>query len=289
MGNIKKYSVSLSFAGENREYVDQVARFLEGRGVHLFYDRNEQKKLWGTDGLETLTNIYLNESDYVVMFISKAYSEKPWAIAERRAALSAAMSKKAEYVLPVRFDDTELPGIPPTIQYVDGTKYKPAELAALISDKIGIPRYFGKASQVAKPCSEHFEGELEFNYSNNDGRYLIGRDPAVFETKWSKAGDGTIHIYNDPDTIHGVAIAEGISSFRELVDASKFDFSSRTRTANRGQFVILQNNYGLYAALEILEVQVGTGELTPKLRVRYAIQADGTTSFARFAHLDAPD
>jgi len=44
------------------------------------------------------------------MFISKEYAEKPWTKHERRSDLSRALEED-EYVLPARFDDTELPGL----------------------------------------------------------------------------------------------------------------------------------------------------------------------------------
>lgn len=41
-----------------------------------------------------------------------------------------------EYILPVRFDDTEIPGIPPTIAYVFANARSPKELAGLILQKL---------------------------------------------------------------------------------------------------------------------------------------------------------
>ena len=44
-----QYDVCLSFAGENRRYVDSVANELRGLGIRVFYDRYEQVELWGKD------------------------------------------------------------------------------------------------------------------------------------------------------------------------------------------------------------------------------------------------
>ena len=41
-----------------------------------------------------------------------------------------------EYILPVRFDDTEIPGMPPTIAYESANKRSPIELAGLILQKL---------------------------------------------------------------------------------------------------------------------------------------------------------
>ena len=44
-----KYDVALSFAGEDRFYVDQVATILKEQGVSVFYDEFEEVDLWGKD------------------------------------------------------------------------------------------------------------------------------------------------------------------------------------------------------------------------------------------------
>ena len=71
-----QYQVALSFAGEQRDYVDRVARNLRARGIDLFYDGFEAVSLWGRNGTETFQEVFEKRSAYVVMFISKEYVEK---------------------------------------------------------------------------------------------------------------------------------------------------------------------------------------------------------------------
>jgi hypothetical protein len=42
-----------------------------------------------------------------------------WITHERRSAQARALQSNQEYVLPVRFDDTEIPGLLSTVMYVD--------------------------------------------------------------------------------------------------------------------------------------------------------------------------
>ena len=51
------YEVVLSFAGEDRTYVEQVAGFLRERDVRCFYDRYEDVTLWGKDLAEHLDKL----------------------------------------------------------------------------------------------------------------------------------------------------------------------------------------------------------------------------------------
>src|SRR5262249_21393277 len=96
----------------------------------------EQARLWGNDLTETLDRIYRTESDFVVMFISAAYLGRVWTKHERRSALAGALNAKREYVLPARFDDTELDGLPPTIAYLDLRRMDPGQLGDILIRKL---------------------------------------------------------------------------------------------------------------------------------------------------------
>ena len=126
---MKEYEISLSFADEERPYVEAVAGHLKAAGVRVFYDAYEKVRLWGRDLAEEFQQIYFAKSEYVVMFVSRSYVQKIWPNHEKRAALAAALRANREYVLPVRFDDTELPGLNPTVCFVDARTTSERELA----------------------------------------------------------------------------------------------------------------------------------------------------------------
>ena len=131
-----EYDVALSFAGEEREYVSQVATSLKNKGVKVFYDFFEEANLWGKNLYEYLNEIYGKKSKFTVMFISVAYAQKLWTTHERRAAQERAFRESSEYILPARFDDTEIPGILSTVHYLDLRSKQPEELAELIIEKL---------------------------------------------------------------------------------------------------------------------------------------------------------
>lgn len=133
------FDVCLSFAGEQRSYVEHVARGLKERGYAVFYDADEQADLWGKNLAEHFEYVYRVASRACVMFISEEYAEKPWTKHERRNALSRALEED-EYVLPARFDDTALPGLAPTIGYIDLAEFAPANLVDLLAEKLGEPQ-----------------------------------------------------------------------------------------------------------------------------------------------------
>jgi len=85
------YDVALSFAGEDRAYVEQVAEVLKTAGVRVFYDRYEQADLWGKNLADHLGEVYGKRSRFVVLFISKHYPLKSWPTHERQSAQATAI------------------------------------------------------------------------------------------------------------------------------------------------------------------------------------------------------
>jgi len=284
-----RYQVALSFAGEQRAYVERVARALQARGVAIFYDRFEKLTLWGKDGIEYFHQVFSAESAFVIMFVSAEYVTKSWPRHERRSALSRALVEQAEYVLPVRFDDTPVPGMPSSIQYENASDYTPEELASLIAQRIGVPPFTGKASDASKPQMTSRAGEPVFDYCSYNGCYVLGGGTFAFETMWSKAGGESIHLYNDPPSINGVAVAKGRRGIHEISDGSLLDFTSRCCTVRESEIAILRNVHGFYAALHVLDIKDNTrGDDRDELRFRYVIQGDGSASFTGFVENDAP-
>ena len=222
---MERYQVALSFARAERPYVEAVARALQARGIAVFYDGFERVQLWGAHGSEVFEEVFARGSGYVIMFISKDYVERAWPIHERRAALSRAVQESREYILPVRFDDTPVPGLPSDVLYERAAEHTPAGLAAMIAEKVGVPRFSGKAHQVPPPRMTSPTGEAALDYGSYNGSYVIGTG-------------------------------------------------------------ILRNTAGFYAALHVTGIKDDSRDHPEdELRFRYAIQADGSDSFAEFEGL----
>jgi hypothetical protein len=132
-----EYDVCLSFAGEDRPYVNRVAECLISKGVRVFYDEYKQVELWGKDLYSHFDYVYRHAARYCVVFVSRHYASKLWTNHERRSAQARAFSESREYILPARFDDTEIPGLPETVGYIDLRRAKPKKLANSIIQKLG--------------------------------------------------------------------------------------------------------------------------------------------------------
>lgn len=135
--NDKQFDVALSFAGEDRSYVEKVAHTLMKMGIRVFYDKYELITLWGKDLYTHLMDVYQGKARYTIIFCSKYYAEKLWTNHERRAAQAKAFESNVEYILPARFDDTKIPGILSTTGFIDLNEYSPEVFAQLVKKKIG--------------------------------------------------------------------------------------------------------------------------------------------------------
>lgn len=134
--NIIQYDIAFSFAGEDRAYVEKVALLLKEKGIKVFYDEFEKVSLWGKDLYQYLSDIYSKRARLAVIFISESYSKKYWTNHELKAAQARAFQENSEYILPARFDQTQIPCVHPTVGYIDLNNYSPNEFSDLIIKKL---------------------------------------------------------------------------------------------------------------------------------------------------------
>ncbi|MBY0010813.1 TIR domain-containing protein [Paenibacillus typhae] len=130
-----KYDIALSFAGEDRSYVEIIAGELRASGINLFYDEFEQISLWGKDLSIYLDKLFRNEAAFCVMFISVAYMNKSWCVLERDSAMNR-QRKGGEYILPIILDQTTIPSITDRYGYLEAKHYSPVQLAEMIIKKL---------------------------------------------------------------------------------------------------------------------------------------------------------
>jgi hypothetical protein len=125
-----KYDVALSFAGEDRGLARDIANQLRLKGITVFYDEFEKYRLWGVNLVDYLTSVYFQNARFCMMLISEPYVRKMWTGLERQAMQAGALTAKVEAILPVRIDDSEVPGLLPTVGYLD---YRHDGIEAIVS------------------------------------------------------------------------------------------------------------------------------------------------------------
>ena len=144
----ERFDVALSFAGEQRDYVEKVALYLEREGgLRVFYDYNYEVEMWGNNMLDYFKKVFEKRADYCVMFISKEYTTKTWPNFERQIIQAKSLFQEG-YLLPARFDDAILEGEIPTVKYVDISSMSPEDFGELVIKKVvGSDRYSSKKKE----------------------------------------------------------------------------------------------------------------------------------------------
>ncbi len=153
------YDVVFSFAGEDRHHAEALASLLKSDEYSVFYDEYEQATLWGKNIYEHLSSVYKDQARYCVMFLSRHYAQKLWSNHERQSAQARAFEENKEYILPIRIDDTEIPGLLSTVGYLDLRSMSIEEIYKILVDKLS-----GTTSQTIsteKPTSAAVKSDLD--------------------------------------------------------------------------------------------------------------------------------
>ncbi len=132
-----EYDLVLSFAGEDRKVVERIYKILMREKIRVFYDKAEQASLWGKDLYQHLQSVYRDRARFCVVFISKNYVKKRWTKHELKQAQARAFNESIEYILPIRLDSTEVPGLNMTTGYVELGRGDVSSVVALLLDKLG--------------------------------------------------------------------------------------------------------------------------------------------------------
>jgi len=193
--------------------VQQVAETLTLAGIRVFYDKYEETNLWGKNLVDHFNEIYSKQAKFCIIFISRHYAAKSWPNTERQAAQASAIMARQEYILPVRLDDTILPGLPSSVAYVDGRVVSPQKLCQMIQAKLGV-----KVATAPEPPQ----------FPDVEDEPICPKGPHIVD--YGIQSERELDIRRG-DTILGSLRAMGSSSFRfEIVDEENLMEKLRTRT-----------------------------------------------------------
>ncbi|MBR2691793.1 MAG: TIR domain-containing protein [Aquamicrobium sp.] len=137
-----EFAVALSFPGEARRLVEDVAANVEGRlGPHTyFYDNNYTAQLARPSLDVLLQDIYRNRSRLIVVFLGADYQRKEWCGLELRAIRDIIKERGYDRIMLVRLDDGEVEGVFKTDGYVDARKHSAVEIARFIEERAALAK-----------------------------------------------------------------------------------------------------------------------------------------------------
>jgi len=183
MNTTHQYDVALSFAGEDRHYAESLRTQLTAYGITVFYDTDEKATLWGEDLYAYLSDLYQNKARFCVMLISRHYAQKLWTAHERKAIQARVFREQQVYLLPVRLDNTELPGLLPTVGFLSWPPETPESIARAVREKLSADTRKSSGATVMNPQSQKhsigsFQRSLEELYGKTNSQltteYIYG-------------------------------------------------------------------------------------------------------------------
>ncbi len=132
-----RFDVAISYATSEKNLAEALAKRVSESGLKVFYDGFYPEQLWGKDLASFFDRVYRKESKFCVVFVSNQYAQRMWTTFERRSAQARAIEEKGkEYILPIRIDETDLDGLPPTIGYLSVKDYSIDKIAQLLIKKL---------------------------------------------------------------------------------------------------------------------------------------------------------
>jgi len=227
-----EYDVAFSFAGEDRAFVERLAQAMKAMGFRVFYDRYEEAVLWGKDLYQHLDDVYRNKAKFCVIFASSAYASKIWTKHELQSAQVRAIADKHEYILPVRIDDTPVPGVRPTTAYIDARGRTIEDLASLLATKIRTGRIspdvpkptnvtltvVGDTSDTSADEVVQLKSELEALRRASAPRVLSAEAATILTEKLGEIAPEHIGIFSAPADEEAADYREQIATIFEEAD-----------------------------------------------------------------------
>lgn len=218
------FTVALSFAGERRDYVEEVAAALKRRlprGL-VFYDKDFTAELARLDLDTLLQKIYRNNSELVVIFLSEEYERKKWCGLEWRAIKEIIMDRKnrPHTIMLMRFDNTPIEGVFEYDGFIDLNAHSPSEVANLIlrrvqsnkSEGAGLlaprsarppwPKEIGAYVAESSETLPHFPEALS-GYRSENNKDFWGNEFACRGTTRLFDSNGWEGLFNFPNSMNG--------------------------------------------------------------------------------------
>jgi len=232
------YDIAFSYASEQSKYVSEVYRILKGEyNVKVFYDKaiETQIDMWGNNLGEMLQKVYEKQSKWCLLFISKDYKDSVWARHEIRSALARAIKEKEIYLLPARFDDTEIEGIPSTTVYLNLSNMTPEVFSEYVLGKLRIPL---KQRSISLPS-------LDLHITSGSDK---GSEISAIKTL-SKAPDGKPVVeYN------------ALSPYSQDMDKWMREYAQKHRTSNNEELHLFTFSNGKQFEYHLLSTSANTSE-----------------------------
>ncbi|MEA2206913.1 MAG: hypothetical protein QOE77_3689 [Blastocatellia bacterium] len=181
----RRFAIALSFPGERREFLSQVADHLANKvgKSRVLYDKYHEAEFARPNLDVHLPNLYGTNSELIAIFLCHEYKKKRWCNLEWRSIRQLIATADEDRIMFLSFDDV---GAIPEIGIYDGDGYvsigdrSPEQIAELILNRYTPPR----EDEIVKP-NTRFDISRIVKYAPTE---LIGREAelGLLNESWAK-------------------------------------------------------------------------------------------------------
>jgi len=177
----KRFRIALSFPGEHRAFVEQVAAHLASRvgQERVLYDKYYEAEFARPDLDTYLQHLYHDESELIAVFLCADYQRKEWCGLEWRAIRDLIKMREVSTVMPFRFDDTEIPGLFSIDGYIWIGDRPAQEVADLILERMRLNST--SSAGTAAPATAATTPEIAPTRLRRGAEHLFGREKELAE------------------------------------------------------------------------------------------------------------
>ncbi len=192
----KRFKVALSFPGEHRDFVAQVANHLAGKvgRDRVLYDKFYEAEFARPDLDTYLQRLYHDESELIAVFQCVDYERKEWCGLEWRAIRDLIKRRQASAVMLLRFDNTAIPGLFSIDGYLGIGDRTPPQVADLIQERMHI----NSESRVSTPtpATSGPSPQIAPSRLRHGADHLFGREKelAALDRAWDDPGKHVLTI-----------------------------------------------------------------------------------------------
>jgi hypothetical protein len=142
----QQFDIAVSFASEQREYVEQTVTATKDLGLKVFYDKDASYDWWGRNFIVEQRKIYGGSTLFVVPFISKEYLARPFPMDEFSSAMMKAVKQPNPYILPILVGEVDVPAemLHPHIGTLRVEDHTPVQLAERLKAKVDEAKRAGR-------------------------------------------------------------------------------------------------------------------------------------------------
>ncbi|MEO1052379.1 MAG: toll/interleukin-1 receptor domain-containing protein [Bacteroidota bacterium] len=101
------YDLAISFAEEDRTIASGIATALALHEIDYYYYPEQRARMVGSNILDSLDDIYEEESRFALLIVSSYYLEKRFTIHEYKA-IQRRLKRQKDYIIPVKVGDVDL-------------------------------------------------------------------------------------------------------------------------------------------------------------------------------------